>query len=163
MKEESGTNGEIISIKQDGKDGKVVKLISWTNTGRSFKVKTKIKESCMSKAKQTILVLGENNTWLGYQQKPTTIAAIPGDYRDLLNCEGSRSTLSLQVGFGWWSVASKSWAGCSQTFSETVEMTINPGSFGPESALGWWVKGVCFAGSISRKRNDSEVISAGGG
>lgn len=41
-------------------------------------------------------------------------------------------------------------------------MTINPGSFGPESALGWWVKGVCFAGSISRKRNDSEVISAGG-
>lgn len=100
MKEESGTNGEIILIKQERKDGKVVKLISWTNTGRSFKVKTKIKESCMRETKQTVLLLGENNTWLGYQQKPTTIAAIPGDYRDLFNCEGSRTTLSLQMGFG---------------------------------------------------------------
>lgn len=137
MKEESGTNGEIIFIKPEWKDGKVVNLISWTNTGRSFKVKTKIKESCTMEAKQTVLVLGENNTWLGYQQKPTTIAAIPGDYRDLLNCEGSRTTLSPQMGFGWLSVASKSWADCPRILSETVEPTVNPGSFGPGSALGW--------------------------
>lgn len=100
MKEKSGANGEIIFIKQEGKDGKVVKLISWPNTGRSFKVKTKIKESCTRETKRTVLVLGENTTWLGYQQKPTAIAAIPGDYRDLFNCEGSRTTASLQMGFG---------------------------------------------------------------
>lgn len=45
MKEESGTNGEIMFIKQKQKDGEVVKLISWAKTGRSFKVKPKIKKS----------------------------------------------------------------------------------------------------------------------
>lgn len=117
MKEESGTNGEIIFINQKWKDGKVVKLISWTNTGRSFKVKTKIKKSpVQGKNKQTLLAFGENNTCLGYQQTLTTIASILGDYMDLLNCEGSRTILSLQMGFGWLSVGRDSWAGCPRIF-----------------------------------------------
>lgn len=79
----------------------MVKLISWANSGRSFKVKTKIKKSpVQGKPNKPYWRSGRNNTCLGYQHTVTSIASVLRDYTDLLNCEGSRTRLSLQTRFG---------------------------------------------------------------